>query len=121
MTDNVTNPDEVLNPEVNLDDDFIVPSKETTDVIREAVQVIEGERVDLHQSAAFTVLAEEANLQESAAFILRAEEVRVQDSVTFILAAGEVRGNITTLFTPTTAAILGAAIMLGMWMLRPRR
>ncbi len=96
-------------------------SVSSIDLSRECCQVIEADKVIMEQSAAFSILSEEVDMQESAGFIVRAEEVRVQDSVTFLLVAGEVKGDITTLFTPVTAAILGASIMLGMWLIRPRR
>lgn len=90
-------------------------------MVRDSSQVVEGECVKMEQSACFSVLADEVTMQESAAFVVRAEEARVVDSVTFILAAGEVKGNVTTVFTPITAAIIGGALMIGMWLLRPRR
>ncbi|MCX6646249.1 MAG: hypothetical protein NTY09_07820 [bacterium] len=93
--------------------------EEPVRVSLEAVQVIEANNVKMHQSAAFSVLADVVEMRDSAGFIVRADEVRADNSVTFILAAGEVKGNITTLFTPMTAMILGGAIMLGMFLLRP--
>jgi hypothetical protein len=93
--------------------------EEPVSVTKESVQVIEANNVKMHQSAAFSVLADVVEMKESAGFIVRADEVRTEGSVTFILAAGEVKGNVTTLFTPVTAMILGGAIMLGMFLLRP--
>lgn len=94
--------------------------EEPVKVSQESVQVIEANNVSMHQSAAFSVLADTVDMRESVGFIVRADEVRTENSVTFILAAGEVRGDVTTLFTPMTAMILGGAIMLGMLFLRPR-
>ncbi len=98
-----------------------IPSADPVAMAQECTQIVEGEFVKMHQSAAFSVLADDAEMNESAAFIVRAEEVRIVDSVTFILSAGEVKGNVTTIFTPLTAAIVGVAIIAGMWLIRPRR
>jgi len=97
---------------------------ETTELVeleRESPQVVEAQRVEMRQSAAFSVLADEVDVHESAVGIIRAEQVRVRDSATLLLAAGEVHGDVTTVFTPATAAIIGAAMIIGIWMIRPRR
>jgi hypothetical protein len=106
---------------VTPEDEVFEPGMlKTVGISHESVQIVEADTVIMEQSAAFSVLAEEAEINNSAAFIVRADEARVQDSVTFILAAGEVKGNVTTLFTPITAAILGVSIMIGIWLIRPR-
>jgi len=98
-----------------------IPSADPITIEHDACQVVEGEYVRMEQSASFSVLADDVEMHESAAFVIRAEEVRIEDSVTFILSAGEVKGNVTTIFTPVTAAIVGVSLMLGMWLMRPRR
>jgi len=104
---------------VSDDDDIdgIMP----VEVSCEVVQIVEGEQVELTGSAAFSVLADDANVVNSAALIVRADRAVVQDSVVFLLAANEVRGNVNPLLTPITAAIVGGAILFGMWIFRPRR
>lgn len=92
---------------------------EPVQLAQASVQVIEAANVKMHQSAAFSVLADDVDMRESVGFVIRADEVRIENSVTFILAGGEIKGNVTTLFTPVTAMILGGAIMIGMLLLRP--
>lgn len=98
-----------------------IRSADPLNMQQEAVQIIEAESVRMQQSASFTILADDVEMTDSAAFIVRADTVRIEDSVTLILAAGEVKGNVTTVFTPLTAGIVGAAILIGMWIIRPRR
>jgi len=98
-----------------------IPSANPVLMSRESCQVVEGESVRMEQSASFSVLADDVDMKDSAAFVIRTEAARIEDSVTFILAAGEVKGNVTAVFTPVTAAIVGGALIIGMWLLRPRR
>jgi hypothetical protein len=98
-----------------------IPNADPVLMTRDSAQIVEGTSIRMEQSAAFSVLADDVDMRDSAGFIVRAEEVRIVDSVTFVLAAGEVKGNVTTIFTPATAAILAGAIIIGMWLIRPRR
>ncbi len=98
-----------------------IPSADPVCLQQDCAQVIEAESVKMEQSAAFTVLADDVDITDSAVFIVRSESARVTDSIAFILASNEVKGNVTAVFTPVTAAIVGGAIVIGMWLIRPRR
>ena len=123
MTENTNETAEVWEPPVEPTKSIPadIPPAESVIMLRESSQVVEGESVKMEQSATFSVLADDVEMKDSAAFVVKADVARVEDSVTFILAAGEVKGNVTTVFTPVTAAIVGLSLMIGMWLIRPRR
>jgi len=98
-----------------------IPAANPVLLAQDSAQVVEAESVKMEQSAALTVLADDVDMTDSAAFIVRAESVRTTDTACLILAATEVKGNVTTVFTPVTAAIVGGALLIGMWLIRPRR
>lgn len=101
--------------------DDLLPAEPDVRVTNECCQVIEGEIVEMNQSAAFSVLSDEVTMSESAAMIIRTEQANIEGSAVFFLSANEVRGNVISIFTPLTAAILGGAILLGVLIFRPRR
>ncbi|HEX2282351.1 MAG TPA: hypothetical protein VHG52_11395 [Thermomicrobiales bacterium] len=65
----------------------------------------------LMQSSAIQVVAEEARLSKSSAFIVSAKQARLEESKV-VLFAGTADGEVKTLFTPVTAAALGAGFGL---------
>jgi hypothetical protein len=122
--DNGETENSALHEHDNVPSEFSLVDADEADfdveISNNAVQVVEGENISLTNSAAFSVLGEDVRLTNSASFITRAENVVIEDSTVFLLSADEIRGNVTALLTPVTAAIIGGAIMIGLWFLRPR-
>ena len=65
----------------------------------------------LMQSSAVQVVADEAHLSKSSALFVSARQARIEDSNVFMFA-GTADGEVKPVFTPATAAALGAAFAL---------
>jgi hypothetical protein len=65
----------------------------------------------LMQSSAVQVVAEDVKLSKSSALFVSAKQAHIEDS-SIVLFAGTADGDVKAIFTPTTAAVLGAAFGL---------
>ena len=78
---------------------------------RSGVVALGSDHTVLMQSSAVQVVAEEARMSKSSALIVSARQARIEDS-NVVLFAGTADGEVKALFTPVTAAALGAAFGL---------
>ena len=75
------------------------------------VLALSSDHTVLMQSSAVQVVAEEVRLSKSSAVFVNARQAHIEQS-RIVFFSGTAAGDVKTIFTPTTAAILGAAFGL---------
>jgi hypothetical protein len=91
-------------------------------VDQSAIARLEAGKVTLSQSAAGAVIADQARLSESSAAVVVSRKTTVNGTFSALLHIGPVKGNMQTVVTPQSAAVLGvsvaAIVLLATWIRR---
>lgn len=83
-----------------------------------AAAVARTSSLDAHDSSLGVVVARTAVLSDVTSSLIVAQKVDAADVRTVFLAGGDIRGEVRSVFTPLSAAALGAGFALAWWLLR---
>jgi hypothetical protein len=83
-----------------------------------AAAVVRTSSLDAHDSSLGVVVARTAVLADVNSSLVVAQKLDAKDVRTVFLAGGDIRGEVRSVFTPLSAAALGAGFALAWWLLR---
>jgi hypothetical protein len=114
-------PEEIFCPGEEIDEEMA----DVALVERMGACSIDADYVEVYQSAVVTMRADDVDMTDSVAAVIIADDVAATNSCAFLVVAADVEGEITSVFTPMTAAIFGGAMGAVFFLLsqlfRPRR